>query len=70
MTTDTLPVLETVCPECGGIGTIQVMYQPLCDDCPACDGAGYIPTALGKRFLELMEHNFRPMHKRMTGDDL
>jgi hypothetical protein len=46
------------------------MYEPEWENCPVCDGAGYVPTEFGKRVLDLMRHNFRPLFERMqNGDD-
>jgi Tryptophan RNA-binding attenuator protein inhibitory protein len=65
-----LPPLERLCPKCKGAGGEKRMYEPEWDTCLTCDGAGYVPTSFGKRVLELLRHNFRPMLERMqNGDD-
>lgn len=61
--------LEKLCQRCGGTGGHKRMYQPEWDDCPECDGAGYVPTDDGRRILDLIEHNFRQMFERMESDE-
>ena len=49
--------LETICPICGGTGGSEMRYDKW--RCHNCNGAGYIPTALGERILALVRHNFK-----------
>jgi DnaJ-class molecular chaperone len=49
-----LPVLETVCPACKGIGSFY-MEGP----CESCCGSGYVPTEAGEKLLALVRHNIR-----------
>jgi hypothetical protein len=51
--------LETPCNACDGEG--QYRKEGEWRRCRRCDGAGYIPTDLGIKVLDLMRHNFRPM---------
>jgi hypothetical protein len=59
METKNLPELETPCERCDCSG--QVLREGRKERCPACDGAGFLPTAFGERVLDLLRHNFRPM---------
>lgn len=54
-----LPSLEVPCKHCRGTGAIS--DGGVTEPCTACDGAGHVPTAMGKRVLALMRHNFQPM---------
>jgi hypothetical protein len=54
-----IPQLETLCRRCEGTGKIRDGGQKV--DCDKCDGAGYSTTPFGKKVVELMSHNFRPM---------
>lgn len=51
-------ILETECPRCNGFGSDGPFAH---NYCRKCDGAGYIPTELGQKFVDLMRHNFGPM---------
>jgi len=50
-----LPLLETVCGECGGNGGQKGCH--FWETCDACNGTGYILTDDGKAILELVRHN-------------
>ena len=52
-----LPVLEVVCPECGGAGSFRGPDGHT--DCWNCRGVGTIPTDDGKRIIRLIDRNFR-----------
>lgn len=54
-----LPTLETLCKNCNGDGDV-ISYRGR-ERCDKCNGAGYIPTEIGTKILDLMAHNFRPM---------
>lgn len=58
-TLESLPKLETICPECKGDtdynGNPSGPWRP----CGSCDGAGHIPTEFGVRVLALIRHNNR-----------
>ena len=54
-----MPVLETKCPDCRGVGGRPEGGEWF--RCWDCGGAGYVPTPLGERVLALMRHNLRPM---------
>ena len=62
---DTLPVLEQPCRKCGGRGTYSGGGDR--ETCGLCEGAGYVPTEVGMRVLDLMRHNFRPLYDDMRG---
>jgi hypothetical protein len=55
-----LPELEMLCRLCGGEGVEYAEGRQL--DCGLCHGAGYEPTAFGRKVLALMSHNFRSMY--------
>jgi Tryptophan RNA-binding attenuator protein inhibitory protein len=63
---ETIPDLETLCPECEG--TRGSRYLGEFTECLECEGAGYIPTESGKKIVTLLRHNFRPMLAMFTGD--
>jgi DnaJ-class molecular chaperone len=42
--------LECECERCGGTG------RGVDDECPFCEGAGYIPTEAGRKVLDLVRH--------------
>jgi hypothetical protein len=48
--------LEKKCTECDGArGFNDPEFGWI--DCPACEGAGYVPTEMGSRILRLIRHN-------------
>ena len=51
--------LETRCEECRGLGEVELRTGM--EVCEMCGGAGYIPTPVGEKIIDLMRHNFRPM---------
>jgi DnaJ-class molecular chaperone len=55
--------LERACPKCGGRG----WFGHEREQCVLCGGAGYVPTAFGRKVLDLMRHNLRPMLARARG---
>lgn len=58
-------VLEVRCEKCQGRGGLYSYSRDENEPCPVCDGAGYKPTALGERVLDLMRHNWKPMFRKM-----
>ena len=57
-----LPILEEECPICKGKkGRFysEVEENNGWADCFRCKGAGYVPTEVGARILELVRHNSR-----------
>lgn len=50
--------LETICTRCNGEGAWT--EQGEWADCFACGGAGYVPTVIGQKVLDLMWHNLQP----------
>lgn len=60
----TTDALETKCLNCGGAGgeTERGRWYP----CADCGGGGYVPTALGRKILSLVRHNFRLMHDEIA----
>ena len=53
-----LPDLETKCKDCNGRGWFTADEGGR-DDCAACGGSGFVPTAIGARVLDLVRHNSR-----------
>ena len=51
--------LESKCAMCNGEGS-RLGEDGWCR-CHACNGAGYVPTELGRSVLSLMRHNLKPM---------
>lgn len=49
--------LEVLCADCDGTGGEMVHYE--WRECYRCNGAGYVPTWLGERMLDLIRHNLR-----------
>jgi hypothetical protein len=49
--------LEVRCKECEGTGGLADSIDRSWSNCAGCKGAGWIPTDLGKRILDLMKHN-------------
>lgn len=66
--TVSLPDLEKRCDVCGGRGGSRECDHCRWDPCGSCNGSGYKPTDFGKKVLDLMRHNFRPMLKDVMGD--
>jgi DnaJ-class molecular chaperone len=58
--------LENLCDTCGGEGFGRHECHPDRLRCSDCNGAGYVPTELGEKVLDLMRHNFRPMLQDVT----
>lgn len=57
-----LPILELECYACNGRGIDYCSRE----QCVCCDGAGYIATELGEKFLSLMRHNLQPMLEEVS----
>jgi hypothetical protein len=55
------PELEYLCHKCRGCG----MGGGAQGRCVLCGGSGYELTDFGEKVLKLMEHNFRPLFRRM-----
>ena len=53
-------VLEEICTACQGQGG-RNNPETGWSDCYKCEGAGFIPTVLGERILNLMRHNSRAL---------
>ena len=53
--TSETPTLEIPCERCGGDGQWGGAR------CSRCQGSGYEMTDLGKKVLDLLRHQFRPM---------
>ena len=53
--------LETLCPVCHGSGGDDSSYPEQRWRCGTCKGVGFVPTEFGKKIVELMRHNFKPM---------
>src|SRR2546421_5220948 len=53
--------LESRCDRCSGRGGWYVEGRGDWHRCGACAGSGFVPTAQGKKILDLMRHNFKPM---------
>lgn len=57
-----LPQLETECPKCSGIGTVEEPYDESDQShvrdvpCQECNGQGWIPTESGRQILKLIQH--------------
>ena len=67
-THDDQHALEMPCGACFGEGGEHT--DAGWEQCCVCDGSGFQTTELGKRILDLMRHNFRPMFERMqNGED-
>jgi DnaJ-class molecular chaperone len=49
--------LEVVCANCKGAGGWQERRHWA--KCASCEGAGYLPTEPGNKFLALMRHELR-----------
>jgi DnaJ-class molecular chaperone len=62
---DSIPDLEAVCGTCKGAGYFTEQRTEYA--CYDCNGAGYLPTEAGKKILDLMRHNFEPMHRLVDG---
>lgn len=58
-TLESLPELETVCPECEGDNDYNANAYGPWRPCGSCGGAGYIPTDLGAKIIDLIRHNIR-----------
>ena len=58
--------LEVRCDSCQGSGGEQMggKWSP----CFVCDGAGYLPTDLGNKVLEIVRHNLPSLLKRAQPD--
>ncbi|MBV9657134.1 MAG: hypothetical protein JO295_03385 [Verrucomicrobia bacterium] len=56
-----LPPLEHCCQDCGGKGGRAAMYADEWEVCPACLGAGYIPTDFGRSIVALIRHQERSL---------
>jgi hypothetical protein len=58
--------LETPCTACegeGGLWKWSEAYQGReWGRCDECNGAGYVPTAIGRKLLAFMRHNFGGMY--------
>lgn len=53
-------VLENICPECNGAkGYNDIEADGGWADCGECNGAGFVPTSIGSRILDLIRHNSR-----------
>jgi len=57
---NTVSKLEVVCKSCNGR---KKVYGVKCD---SCHGSGYETTAIGRRVLDLMRHNFKSMLEDMA----
>lgn len=53
--------LEEKCPCCHGEGRLAVDTGNGWWTCGECNGAGFVPNAIGERILALMRHNLKPM---------
>ncbi|MEO2088514.1 MAG: hypothetical protein ABGY75_03325 [Gemmataceae bacterium] len=62
-----IPELETRCEECKGQGYFEAMYENAVDPCGNCFGAGYIPTALGRKVWAFFRHQSRATVEPGTG---
>jgi len=54
-------ILETKCDQCNGHPYTRINGED--EKCSYCDGAGYVPTEDGEAILQLIRHNFKPMHE-------
>lgn len=43
-----IPEVEVVCPSCHGKGGDKIY------PCPYCDGLGHVPTAFGRKVLDMV----------------
>lgn len=51
--------LQVACERCKRTGYIDGYHGR--ERCRECDGAGFVPTELGEKILELMRNNLQPM---------
>jgi hypothetical protein len=59
-----LPELETPCVPCQSRG--WMLHAGKKHWCATCDGAGYVPTAFGRKVLNLIRHNWRQLSEDMN----
>lgn len=56
---DDSALLEISCAVCLGKRMQYDRDNDSFKECPACNGSGFVPTAIGARILDLIRHNSR-----------
>lgn len=60
--------LEKQCPLCKGAGGEDPDDGSGWSDCIQCGGSGYVTTAMGDRIVALMQHNLKPILKKVGAE--
>lgn len=58
-----MEALETLCPRCKGKGG-RWNWLDNWEICARCKGAGWLPTQLGEKIIDLIRHQFSGMMRK------